>query len=214
MLAHGALAARHRTFVTVLAVIACAAFAAMLWLRAGPAAANPRTDFVAVAAGTLHTCAVTDSGGVVCWGWTFEGSFSDDSLMAQTVPVAVSGLESDITDVTASDLYGCALTTGGGVKCWGVDHVNESRTAPEDVAGLEEGALAISSSGHQSCALTTTGAVRCWDPRWEPWPLTARLVPGPGGRSQRHRCRGQAYLCTDSNRRRTVLGCYRVRDTG
>ena len=104
----GAPAARNRTFVTVLAVLACAAFVAMLWLRASPAAANPRTDFVVVAAGANHTCAVTDSGSVVCWGWTFEGAPRGGTAVVQTVPVAVSGLESDVTDVTASDAYSFA----------------------------------------------------------------------------------------------------------
>ncbi len=176
MLAYGASAARNRTFVTVLAVLAFAAFAAILWLRAGPAAANPRTDFVAVAAGAIHTCAVTDSDGVVCWGWTFEGSFRDGTEIVQTVPVAVSGLENDFIDVTASDAYGCALTTAGAVKCWGVDFMRGSRTTPEEIAGLEEGAAAISSGGDQTCALTTAGAVKCWAPRWGL--QAARLVPG------------------------------------
>lgn len=173
----GAPAARNRAFVTVLAVLACAAFAAMLWLRAAPAAANPRSDFVVVAAGANHTCAVTDSGSVVCWGWTFEGSLRAGTAVVQTVPVTVSGLESDITDVTASDAYGCALTTGGGVKCWGLDlFMVESSTTPVDIVGLDEGAAAISSGGDQTCALTTAGAVRCWAPRRGP--LTATLVPG------------------------------------
>ncbi|MCH8066061.1 MAG: hypothetical protein IIC90_09590 [Chloroflexi bacterium] len=177
MLAQGASAAPNRTFVTVLAVLACAAFVAMLWLRASPAAANPRSDFVVVAAGANHTCAVTDSGSVVCWGWTFEGSLRAGTAVVQTVPVTVSGLESDITDVTASDAYGCALTTGGGVKCWGLDlFMVESSTTPVDIVGLDEGAAAISSGGNQTCALTTAGAVKCWAPRRGP--LTAGLVPG------------------------------------
>ncbi|MCH8025158.1 MAG: hypothetical protein IH866_00055 [Chloroflexi bacterium] len=176
MQAHGALAARKRTFVTVLAVIVCAAFAAMLWLRPGPAAANPRTDFVAVAVGSTHTCAVTDSGSVVCWGWTFEGSFRDGTAVVQTVPVAMSGLESDVTDVTASGLYSCALTAAGAVQCWGFNHVGESPTTPEEVAGLDEGALAITSAGNRTCALTNAGAVKCWDEGWRTIP--PRVVPG------------------------------------
>ena len=54
----------------------------------------------------------------------------------------------------------CALTAGGGVKCWGDDADHPS--TPVDVTGLASGVAAISAGLHHTCAVTTAGGAKCW----------------------------------------------------
>jgi hypothetical protein len=63
----------------------------------------------------------------------------------------------------------CALTTGGGVQCWGNNHSGEvgdgtttQRSTPTAVLGLGSGVAAIGVGSQHSCALTTGGTVLCW----------------------------------------------------
>ena len=72
-----------------------------------------------VAAGTNHSCGLTDAGGVKCWGSNGLGELGDGTTDDSTTPVGVVGLGSGVVAVATGVGHSCALTTGGGVKCWG-----------------------------------------------------------------------------------------------
>ncbi|MBL0141424.1 MAG: VCBS repeat-containing protein [Betaproteobacteria bacterium] len=123
----------------------------------------------AMAVGAYHTCALTTGGGVKCWGANYDGQLGDGLFPNRFTPGDVTGLTSGVTAVAAGGVHNCALTTGGGVKCWGNntygqlgDNSTTNRTLPVDVVGLSSGVVAIAMGEIHSCALTTAGGVKCW----------------------------------------------------
>ncbi len=123
----------------------------------------------AVAAGAAHACALTGSGGVKCWGRNDHGQLGNGTQAASLAPVSVIGLTQAVVAVSASMTHTCALTSAGGVKCWGQnlygglgDGSISDRSEPVDVVGLNSGVFAVSTGGGFTCALMEDGRVKCW----------------------------------------------------
>lgn len=139
-----------------------------------------QSGVVAVSANSYHTCALTTAGGVVCWGENTWGQLGNGSKTNSLVPVPVTGLSSGVVAISAGDRHTCALTSAGGVKCWGYNANGQlgnnsmiDTTVPLDVSGLISGVIAIVAAGGHSCAVTSAGAVKCWG-----WNSTGQLGNG------------------------------------
>ncbi|MEO8477207.1 MAG: chromosome condensation regulator RCC1 [Actinomycetota bacterium] len=123
-----------------------------------------------VSAGGTFTCAVTTAGEVRCWGSGTLGQLGDGLLTSSSVPVTPTGLSSGIAAVSVGAQHACALTTAGGVRCWGWNNYGEtgdpsgatSTPTPIDVAGLPSDVTAVFVGGYHSCAVTSTGGAWCW----------------------------------------------------
>ena len=150
-------------------------------VRTSSSSSTALSGVTAIDIGGFHSCAVTATGGVKCWGWSGDGQLGDGSsgdTTKSTSPVDVhtsSTSNTPLSGVKAIALgyeHSCALTTAGGVKCWGDNNSGQlgngssgssaDRTTPVDVTGLSSGVSAIALGANHSCALTTTGGVKCW----------------------------------------------------
>ena len=123
-----------------------------------------------LAAGTYHSCGVTSSGGAKCWGYNANGGIGDGTTTDRATPTFVSGLSSGVAATGVGGYHSCAVTTAGGLKCWGNNgngevgngQVGASILTPVDVSGLTSGVAAVTGGEFFTCARTTSGAVKCW----------------------------------------------------
>jgi alpha-tubulin suppressor-like RCC1 family protein len=127
----------------------------------------PSKAFSSLAAGYFHTCALSASGGVWCWGGNNFGQLGDGSTTMRLKAVAVTTLTSGVLEIGAGYVHTCArLATG--VKCWGSnefgqlgDNTQINNSQPTPVTGLPAGVTALAVGGSHTCVLTGSAA-RCW----------------------------------------------------
>jgi alpha-tubulin suppressor-like RCC1 family protein len=134
----------------------------------------PLTGVAAISAGYADACALTNGGALLCWGENQSGEIGNNTNFSSNIPVQV-------LDVTGKPALGgivamsegtddtCALTSGGGVLCWGApyngdlgDGTGHQSEIPVQVSGLTSGVLEIGSGYRHNCAVTGSGGVLCW----------------------------------------------------
>ena len=132
--------------------------------------------FVALTAGTPHTCGVAmgegRKGAAYCWGDGDYGQLGNGSQSGSLVPVPVVG-SLTFTSLSARQLHTCGIAAGNTAYCWGWNPDGQlgigstswngapGSTSPARVSG-ELSFSSISAGGDHSCALTPAGAAYCW----------------------------------------------------
>jgi alpha-tubulin suppressor-like RCC1 family protein len=151
----------------VVVIAAVGGLLASIWTVPGVAAAADKAT--SITTGFVDSCALTSKGGVKCWGFNGDGELGDNTKVDSPKPVTVYGLSKGVKAISSGSYFTCALTTKGGVKCWGSNSYGQlgngttvDSPKPVKVKGLSKGVKAISSGNFFACALTTKGAVKCW----------------------------------------------------
>ncbi len=133
--------------------------------------AGGRTDWAAVSAGYVHTCARRSSGRLFCWGYDGSSQLGDGgTTTSRDRPTQVAGNRTDWAAVSAGRWQTCALRTSRRLFCWG-ENVSgvlgnggtpiEQSTPGEVVGGRTDWASVSTTAGH-ACARRTTGRLYCW----------------------------------------------------
>ncbi len=124
----------------------------------------------ALALGTYYGCALTEQGGVKCWGRNAEGQLGNGTTLDQHTPTDVSGLNERVIAITTGESHACALFEAGNVKCWGNPEFTGAgeitigiwQTLPRNVIGLPARVTAVDANWAHTCALLETENVYCW----------------------------------------------------
>ena len=140
--------------------------------EAGPSLATTTTalTFAQVSAGAVHTCGVTTSGQLYCWGWNAYGQLGDGTTENHAIPTLVAG-GLLFRQVSAGGSHTCAVTAENRAYCWGDNSYGavgdgttvETRLTPVPVVG-NRAFRQISVGLTRTCALTTstTKKIYCW----------------------------------------------------
>lgn len=124
--------------------------------------------FKKIAAGRDHTCGITLTDSIQCWGDNASGAAGTLNANYLPTPVDVTNIGGLPVEITAGNAHTCAILDGGVVKCWGAASLGQlggSYASGKNiftVAGLNSPAKSITAGGNHSCALLTDGAVKCW----------------------------------------------------
>ncbi|MEZ4737189.1 MAG: hypothetical protein R3E79_59675 [Caldilineaceae bacterium] len=95
-----------------------------------PAAAEngiaPGNGIPAIAGGRYHTCLITPSRSVQCWGRNSDGQLGDGTQLPRTRPINVTGLTSGVTALALGAEHSCVIQNGS-VQCWGSNQLGAVR---------------------------------------------------------------------------------------
>jgi alpha-tubulin suppressor-like RCC1 family protein len=131
-----------------------------------------------IAAGSSgHTCALLQTGGVLCWGFAGSAALGYGRTVPLTQEPASAGdveVGAPAIQIAAGFRHTCAVLASGTVRCWGENANGELGHAHTTAIGDDEvpasagdvnvgGAVRqISLGARHTCALLANGKVRCW----------------------------------------------------
>jgi alpha-tubulin suppressor-like RCC1 family protein len=148
---------------------------------------GPGRTATAIAAGSLHTCALLDNATVKCWGRALNGQlgYGDGSRrggepgeMGANLPAIDLGPGRTATAITGGSLHTCALLDNGTVKCWGSG--SNGKLGQGDTSDRGDGpgemganlpaidlgpgrtATTIAAGSSHTCAFLDNATIKCW----------------------------------------------------
>ena len=108
-------------------------------------------QFTDISSSHNHTCGVTSSGGVECWGYDRPGRPITGQYM-QWDPAA----ETNFTNVETAHNSTCGLKTDGTIQCWGKPNSAQLNAPSGTFTDL------FGSQKYHYCAINSAGGLECW----------------------------------------------------
>lgn len=142
-----------------------------------------------VCSGEVHTCAITNTGGIKCWGSGTNGATGYESTaargaagadMGDNLPFVNLGTGRTATQITCGESHTCALLDNGQVKCWGANTygqlgLGDNASRGDDAGEMGDSLPAVDLStntvvkvvagGEYTCAILNDGTsnfMTCW----------------------------------------------------
>ncbi len=105
--------------------------------------------FVDIEAGARHTCGLTDTGRVYCWGREVMSNGRYPLVASETYR------EFDAARIARGTHQGFAMDANGKAICWGENDADQCAIVPEKM-------LAISGADRHACGVNLREAIYCW----------------------------------------------------
>ena len=132
---------------------------------------NLGTSVTSIGLGYMQGCALLSTGSVKCWGAsgvdTFGKKVMTNKLKATS---STSGLSATKIFSQRYEANGCAIVSGGSVKCWGDSYEGKlgngasgfTVNQPITVLNLGLPAIDLSLGNSHGCAILNDGSMKCW----------------------------------------------------
>jgi alpha-tubulin suppressor-like RCC1 family protein len=129
-----------------------------------------------VAVGADHVCAITQDGGVLCWGADGDYQLGSDLVQNMCGGASCSSAPVHVLDdagnaIAAGLSHTCVQMTSGAVECWGLDSNGQLGNGREgrgsnDVLSTPIGSgnnvKQIATGSRHTCAITAMSTWACW----------------------------------------------------
>lgn len=168
-----------------------------------------------IAAGGGHTCAITVTNRLYCWGNNYYGNIGDGTTTNRLTPTYVSSLGENVTAVAAQSAHTCAIAASE-LKCWGWnssgqlgDGTTTDRSTPTSVnlpGSVSTKVTYVSAGYHGNTCAVADSATYCWG--WNGYGTlgdgtntnrsTPGLVPNMTGKPVTAVSNGQTHTCAYS----------------
>jgi hypothetical protein len=124
-----------------------------------------------------HSCVILNWGATQCWGANDALQLGNGGVgetcngqLCKATPVEPTGLNDGVVAISLGELFSCAITKGGALKCWGqnmfgqlgIGSYGNAQSLPVDISGLSSGVAAVSCGGGHTCVILSSGPVKCW----------------------------------------------------
>lgn len=120
-----------------------------------------------VVAGGTHTCGLSTTGLVYCWGMNLSGQLGISSRNDADTPVRIRTGERFV-QLSAGWRHTCALASSGLAYCWGrnaAGQIGDGRLGDAldpQLVDFWQQFVAVSAGRRHTCGLTTGGEAYCW----------------------------------------------------
>lgn len=132
--------------------------------RHAPVFIDRPTGYFKVSVGTQHTCAITQTNDLRCWGYNNAGQLGIGNTTNQFLPMQV---DTGYQQVSVGTGFTCGVRSGA-VNCWGKNDVGQlgigsfggNQNLPTPTTLIN--ALQVSAGANHACAILSGGLLYCW----------------------------------------------------